>query len=124
MCLTAEFFEHQSEAKKKYEEQGYTDLDTLMYDGKVTLKALMKAGFIQKKMIWNTAEVREWEVSAAGKKYLKEYKRPQLIMVKPGKVDELLREIKSKAKMPLFSIALYLMYFACNMLFQYYGKCF
>jgi len=97
MCLTEQFFKEREKAREKYLTKGYIDLDDLFEDGRTSEDELFIVGFIQMKEEMSTAELNNWEVSEDGKRYLKEFKNPQLVLVKPGQLDALLQEIERKA---------------------------
>lgn len=90
MCLLPEFFIERDKRLKKFQSEGYIDIEDLLDDGQLTLEELYDAGLIQLKQSWSTADLYKWELTQTGKKYMTN-KSYQLILIKPDKQQELLK---------------------------------
>lgn len=90
MCLEADFFIERDKRLKQFQSAGYIDIEDVFTEGKLSSTDLIIAGLMEYKEIWSTAELYDWKLTPFGKKFMTE-KSYQLILVKPGKQEELVK---------------------------------
>ena len=81
--ITEEFFFAREQTIKEYQAKGYQEISTLFDED--AINQLKHAGLLQEKPFHVTSEMYAFTVTGKGKKFLRELKMMDIILVKPNK---------------------------------------
>ena len=93
MSLTKSFFTNHNKQLQQLKEKGYIDIDQFECDYGISSTRLIDAGYLIEKELLSTGDLYEFRVSNKGKVFLEEKQNAQLILVKPGMAEILVKEL-------------------------------
>lgn len=85
MCLSQEWFDIRHRAIDKLTYRGHADLELFLRACGFTVKQLVAAGVLQRKVVWHTAMLLEHEPTPPYKALFVLRKEHDILMVKKGK---------------------------------------